>query len=269
VKAAFLRGEERKRWADEVRAHREREQELRAKRRQLADKLRGRTLSDEEWARTQRELLQAKQQHEEALQARAKAERDAEELQAKRERWNELERRRVERQALQSRLSKLQAVLRGNAFVEYLAEEQLMQVSRAASERLGRLTRQRYALEVDSGGGFIIRDDANGGVKRPVTTLSGGETFLTSLSLALALSAQIQLKGEVPLEFFFLDEGFGTLDQELLETVIHALEKLHTDRVAVGFISHVPELRARLPRKLIVEPAEPSGRGSRVYLESL
>ena len=71
------------------------------------------------------------------------------------------------------------------------------------------------------------------------------------------------------MEFFFLDEGFGTLDQELLDMVIGALEKLHMDRLAVGVISHVPELRARLVRKLIVHPAEPSGRGSRISLEEL
>jgi exonuclease SbcC len=122
---------------------------------------------------------------------------------------------------------------------------------------------------VDSSGGFVIRDDANGGVRRPVSTLSGGETFLTSLALALALSAQIQLSGQYPLEFFFLDEGFGTLDPELLETVVEALEKLHIDSLTVGIISHVPELKSRLPRKLIVESAEPGGRGSRVYMEGL
>lgn len=112
-----------------------------------------------------------------------------------------------------------------------------------------------------------MRDDANGGVRRPVSSLSGGETFLTSLSLALALSAQIQLRGEYPLQFFFLDEGFGTLDQDLLDTVVTALEKLQSDNLAVGVISHVQELRARLPKKLIVHPAEPSGRGTRVSLE--
>src|SRR5690606_35793701 len=127
----------------------------------------------------------------------------------------------------------------------------------------------RYAIEVDSAGGFIIRDDANGGVRRPVGTLSGGETFLTSLSLALALSAQIQLRGKYPLEFFFLDEGFGTLDPDLLETVVAALEKLHMDRLTVGVISHVPELRARLPRRLIVQGANVSGGGSTVLMESL
>src|SRR5699024_4464578 len=150
------------------------------------------------------------------------------------------------------------------AFVEFVAEEQLIQVSRDASARLGELTRQRYALEVDSTGGFLIRDNANGGVKRPVSTLSGGETCLTSLALALALSAQIQLRGKYPLEFFFLDEGFGSLDGELLETVISSLERLRLDRLSVGVISHVPELRTRLPRRLIIHPASPGGAGSTV-----
>jgi len=91
---------------------------------------------------------------------------------------------------------------------------------------------------------------------------------LTSLALALALSSQIQLRGKYPLEFFFLDEGFGTLDPELLDTVVTALEKLHSDRLSVGVISHVPELRARLARKLAVIPAEQAGEGSRIVMET-
>ncbi|HZG77091.1 MAG TPA: DNA exonuclease, partial [Paenibacillus sp.] len=70
------------------------------------------------------------------------------------------------------------------------------------------------------------------------------------------------------LEFFFLDEGFGTLDPELLDNVVTALERLHVERLAVGVISHVPELQARLPRKLVVTPADPMGAGSRVRIET-
>ncbi|MGQ7886518.1 AAA family ATPase [Paenibacillus sp. WC2504] len=267
AEAAALAPEQRRQWAQLAAEHREREQALRAQLAQLAAKLQGRVLSTDAWAQTQALLSAAKAAAEAALESRAKAAQGASELAARHARWCELEAQRAEQAKQLERLGKLQAVLKANAFVEYLAEEQLMQVSRAASERLGELTRRRYAIEVDSGGGFVIRDDANGGVKRPVSTLSGGETFLTSLALALALSAQIQLKGEYPLEFFFLDEGFGTLDQELLDMVIGALEKLHMDSLAVGVISHVPELRARLARKLIVQPAEPSGRGSRIMLE--
>ncbi len=269
VTDALLTPQQLEEYTREVEEQRKQEHQVAARLQELQAELAGREVSDEAWGQLEHELAGCKERDEAALEAKAKTERDAEELQAKHERWSRLEALRQEKQAELQLLGKLQSVLRGNAFVEYLAEEQLMQVSRAASERLGQLTRQKYAIEVDSGGGFVIRDDANGGVRRPVSTLSGGETFLTSLSLALALSAQIQLKGQYPLEFFFLDEGFGTLDQELLETVISALEKLHMDKLTVGIISHVPELRARLARRLIVHPAEPGGKGSRITLETM
>ena len=254
---------------EEITRYREAQQQLAAQMELLRDQLKGRSLTDEQWEQCVTTLNLARSVNDAALQTGAKAERDLEELRAKQNRWNALEAKRVGMEQLTGRLKSLQTVFRGNAFVEYVAEEQLVQVCRAASERLGFLTKRRYALEVDSGGGFVIRDDANGGIRRPVSTLSGGETFLASLALALALSGQIQLRGKYPLQFFFLDEGFGTLDPELLDTVITALEKLHNDTLAVGVISHVPELRARLPRRLIVTASEPSGRGSLVELETM
>ncbi|WP_052380392.1 SbcC/MukB-like Walker B domain-containing protein [Paenibacillus camerounensis] len=269
VEAAALPPEERNAAMLSVRSHREEEAEVNLQLRSIAGKLQGAALSTEEWQESQAVLRQCREDDEEALRSRARAERDLEDLQQRHIRWMELEGQRIGHAALQDRLSKLQTVLRGNAFVEYIAEEQLMQVCQAASQRLRFLSKQRYALEVDSGGGFVIRDDGNGGVRRPVSTLSGGETFLTSLSLALALSAQIQLRGQYPLQFFFLDEGFGTLDPDLLDTVITSLEKLHNDQLSVGIISHVPELRARLPRKLIVVPAEQGGGGSHILLEKM
>ena len=69
------------------------------------------------------------------------------------------------------------------------------------------------------------------------------------------------------MEFFFLDEGFGTLDPELLDVVMSTLENLRMERMTIGVISHVPELRQRMQRRLVVEPAEPAGRGTRVRLE--
>lgn len=170
-------------------------------------------------------------------------------------------------EGMATRLSALQSTLRGNGFVQYVARDQMEHVARQASERLGALTRGRYALTLTEDGSFLMRDQHNGGVLRPVSTLSGGETFLTSLSLALALSAHIQLRGQHPLEFFFLDEGFGTLDPDLLDVVISSLEKLHLERMSIGLISHVPELRQRMHRRLVVEPALPAGRGTKVILE--
>lgn len=268
VYAALLAEEKAATYAEQIKLHRERERDLEGQLSRLHNQLNERSLSSEAWEESKQRLQAAKEQVEKAIQDEARAKRDLEDVRTRHERWQQLQGKVETLNRLSEQLGKLQRVFRGNAFVEFIAEEQLQQVSYAASQRLGDLTRQRYALELDSSGGFVIRDDANGGVKRPASTLSGGESFLTSLSLALALSAQIQLGGQYPLQFFFLDEGFGTLDPDMLDTVVTALEKLHSDQLTVGVISHVPELRARLPRKLIVHPAEPSGRGSIVTMEA-
>ncbi|MFI2857428.1 AAA family ATPase [Paenibacillus sp. JSM ZJ436] len=267
--AAGMPAEDMERSREALQQHRDAQKEWNLRLSDVTLKLGGTRFQEEDWEQCCRDLQESRQADEAALQQHARAERDLEDLKRRHSRFMELEENRVLYQEEGERLAKLQASLRGNAFVEYIAEEQLMQVSQSASQRLRSLTNQRYALEVDSGGGFVIRDDANGGIRRPVSTLSGGETFLTSLSLALALSAQIQLRGQYPLQFFFLDEGFGTLDPELLDTVITSLERLHSDKLTVGIISHVPELRARLPRKLVIRPAGHVGGGSQIMLETM
>ena len=146
----------------------------------------------------------------------------------------------------------LEKLLKGNKFVEYLSQIYLKNIVLDASQRLDWITSGRYAIEINSDYMFVIRDNFNGGMRRSSDTLSGGETFLVSLALALALSSQIQLKGSAPLEFFFLDEGFGSLDSELLDTVMTSLEKLHSNNLSVGIISHVEELKSRVPMKLVV-----------------
>ncbi|WP_257349234.1 AAA family ATPase [Pseudalkalibacillus decolorationis] len=269
VKDSIVRNEIQKQWEEELDTFTSRYQNLKHDQRRLTSHLDENTISEKQWNVAREDLEKAKSDKDTALSTQARLEETVEQLRTRTKKFEALENRRVVTEELSERLGKLQAVFRGNSFVEFVAEEQLVQVARDASERLGELTKHRYAIEVDSSGGFIIRDDANGGIRRPVSSLSGGETFLTSLALALSLSAQIQLQGQHPLEFFFLDEGFGTLDQELLETVITALERLQLQQLSVGVISHVPELRARLPKKLIVEPAQPSGNGSSVYIETL
>ncbi|MCY6957516.1 AAA family ATPase [Clostridium brassicae] len=183
---------------------------------------------------------------------------------------NDLKELRNKEKDINHRLSILNDIgklIEGNKFVEFVSMNQLKYIAREASRRLKNITRDRYAIEIDSEGNFTIRDDFNGGEIRETSTLSGGETFLTSLSLALALSSQVQLKGSAPLEFFFLDEGFGTLDSDLLDTVMNSLEKLHSDKLSVGIISHVEELKNRVPIKIIVTPAKQGDGGSKVKLE--
>ncbi|ANB60260.1 AAA family ATPase [Anoxybacteroides amylolyticum] len=269
IRQALLTAEEKIFIAEQITQHRDKQLKWQNEWQRLTRMMNGEEITEEQWRQIEQLRMEEDAKLTECIERTASAKAKMEELEEKHTRFQELEQERIEVERLVRLYNELQRVLRGNSFVEFIAEEQLIRVTRDASERLGALTRQRYAIEVDSEGGFIIRDDANGGVRRPVTTLSGGETFLTSLSLALALSKQIQLRGEYPLQFFFLDEGFGTLDNELLDIVITALERLQTSDMAIGVISHVQELRARLPKRLVVEPAEPSGRGTRVRLETM
>ncbi|MEE1073301.1 MAG: AAA family ATPase [Cellulosilyticum sp.] len=164
-------------------------------------------------------------------------------------------------------LTDLDKLFKGKKFVGFVAITRLKYVSLEASKKLKEITNGIYGLEVDEDGKFIIRDYKNGGARRDASTLSGGETFLVSLALALALSAEIQLKGTAPLELFFLDEGFGTLDDDLLEVVMSSLERLHHDRLKVGIISHVEAIKNRVPVKLILTPAEAGNGGTKVKLD--
>jgi len=248
-----------------VQAHRAEATRLETERARIEGRLAGRQLTQAQWAERVLGLEAAETAARTAQEGLGVAQEALQKTRGRHGRWVELEARRLELEGTCASLGDLQGVLRGGAFVEFIAEEQLRGVAVDASARLGHLTRYRYALEVDAQGGFCVRDDWNAGTRRPVSTLSGGETFLASL--ALALSAQIQLRGRHPLQFFFLDEGFGTLDPEALDTALSALEHLQAESVHIGIISHVPEVRARLARRVIVDPAEPGGRGSRLRIE--
>lgn len=148
----------------------------------------------------------------------------------------------------------LLSLLRGKALVEYIAEEYMVEITNNASKKLNMLLDGRYELEFKDGS-FAVYDNFNDRKPRAVQTLSGGETFLVSLSLALAMSEIISLSSNKSMEFFFLDEGFGTLDSELVENVISALYKLESHNLKIGLISHVRELEEEIKNKIIVDSA--------------
>ncbi|MGL5856623.1 MAG: SbcC/MukB-like Walker B domain-containing protein [Cetobacterium sp.] len=161
----------------------------------------------------------------------------------------------------------LQKKFEGRKFVKFLARKKLDYIAYEASKRLQKITRGRYILTVDNNCDFNIVDAFNSNFTRECSTLSGGETFIVSLVLALALSSQLQLKGKIQLEFFFLDEGFGTLDATLLDRVIEILEEIRwKDAMKIGIISHVEDLKIRIPRRLEVTPAVPGESGSIIKL---
>ncbi len=165
----------------------------------------------------------------------------------------ELEKELQAKQKYADLCDELKKLLHGNKFLEFVASEYLQEICASASDTLSHLTGGRYYLRYEEKE-FKVADNFDGGNLRAVRTLSGGETFLVSLSLALALSKAICLKSLRPIEFFFLDEGFGTLDGKLVETVMDTLGKLGKD-FSIGLISHVEELKRRIERKILVAPA--------------
>jgi exonuclease SbcC len=136
------------------------------------------------------------------------------------------------------------------------------------SERLRELSDGRYSFAFDdSGRDLLVVDHGQGDEQRSVRTLSGGETFQASLALALALSdqlADLAADGAARLESIFLDEGFGTLDAETLETVATTIENLAAVDRMVGIVTHVPELAARMPVQFRVTKGARSSHVERV-----
>ena len=145
----------------------------------------------------------------------------------------------------------LSTVLRGKALAEFVCEEYLQEVTVSANQKLEILMDGRYTLRFENKE-FFVEDNFNDGKIRPASTLSGGETFVVSLSLALSISDAISMLSSRSMDFFFLDEGFGTLDSELCSVVINSLYKLESQNLKIGLISHVAELEESIKNKVIV-----------------
>jgi exonuclease SbcC len=195
-------------------------------------------------------------------------------LEKDRERVLELERRAGELAARSAELAReLQVaghvadVARGRntlnmSLQRFVLAARLEEVAEAASRRLAVMSRGRFRLRHDttvahraqaSGLGLVVEDAWTGVTDRPVGALSGGEGFLASLSLALGLSdVVLRRSGGLRLDALFVDEGFGALDEETLDDALRALEELRQDGRVVGVISHVPELRRRIPARIEV-----------------
>jgi len=152
----------------------------------------------------------------------------------------------------------------GDEFKRFAQTLNLQELLARANEQLAQLE-PRYALVPALGANdqprltFAVRDAWHAGEERPVATLSGGETFLVSLALALALASYRTVR--LPIETILLDEGFGTLDTDTLQVVMRALESLHARGMQVGIISHVEALRERIPARVIVQK-QGSGRST-------
>ncbi|NLO02919.1 MAG: hypothetical protein GX126_11500 [Bacteroidales bacterium] len=147
----------------------------------------------------------------------------------------------------------MKSLFKASGFVNYISSVYLQNLCNAANDRFFQLTRQKLSLEITPDNNFQVRDFMNGGKIRSVKTLSGGQTFQAALSLALALADNIQKITESNQNFFFLDEGFGSLDKEALNIVFDTLKSLRKENRIVGVISHVEEMQQEIDVHLRIE----------------
>ena len=140
-------------------------------------------------------------------------------------------------------------------FESWIVEEALRLLVEGATRTLNELSTSQYSMTLSDTGDFLVIDHHNADETRSAKTLSGGETFLASLSLALSLSdqlSQLAEQGAARLDAIFLDEGFGTLDADTLETVAATVENLAATGRMVGIVTHVRELAERVPMQFRV-----------------
>ncbi|MCV6639554.1 SMC family ATPase [Candidatus Albibeggiatoa sp. nov. NOAA] len=176
--------------------------------------------------------------------------------------WQKKQKLQIELGELEARahnIDTLKKLFHGSGFVNYVSTVFLQDLVNAANDRFIRLTEQKLRLELNDKNEFEVRDYMNDGQLRSVKTLSGGQIFQASLSLALALSDSIQKTTQTTQNFFFLDEGFGSQDKESLQLVFDTLKSLRHENKVVGIISHVDDLKQELDYYLTVKNTDKRG----------
>jgi exonuclease SbcC len=163
---------------------------------------------------------------------------------------------------LQRRAENLKIItnlFKGAGFVQYVSSIYLRQLCDHANIRFHRMTRNQLSLQLNENNDFEIIDYLNEGRSRSVKTLSGGQSFQVSLSLALALAESVQANAKAEKNFFFIDEGFGTQDLDSVNVVFETLLSLQKENRIVGIISHVEELKEKIPVSLNIVKDEERG----------
>jgi exonuclease SbcC len=149
-------------------------------------------------------------------------------------------------------LAVLKKLFTKKGFVNYVSSVYMKHLIEYANKRFHKLTKQSLSLVLNAKNGFDVIDYLNNGRSRNVKTLSGGQMFQASLSLALALAGSVQKQNKSDKNFFFLDEGFGTQDEESLQLVFDTIKSLRKENRVVGIISHVDDLQNEISTYLKV-----------------
>lgn len=222
-------------------------------------KLKGLSFDDEQFSLAEKQFAEAqaelKQINDAVVTMTAEKGRLEKEYRKKEELLKEL----TKLQKRSENLKLMMNLFKGAGFVQYVSSIYLRQLCDHANIRFHRMTRNQLSLQLNENNDFEIIDYLNEGRSRSVKTLSGGQAFQVSLSLALALAESVQSNAQADKNFFFIDEGFGTQDTESVNIVFETLSNLMKENRIVGIISHVEELKEKMPTALNIIKDEQRG----------
>jgi exonuclease SbcC len=221
--------------------------------RKLTDTIREKHYDPAGHQEAQHTCVRLKEAIEQLQHAWAVARREVKEQQQKLVKITQLNQLLAAQHVRANNLKELSGLFRGSGFVNYASTVLLEEVCRGANVRFKQLTKNNLSLELNKENEFIVRDYLNGGKTRLLKTLSGGQTFQAALCLALALAENIRSLNQSRQSFFFLDEGFGSLDKDSLRVVFDTLKSLRQENRIVGIISHVEELQQEIDVYLKIE----------------
>lgn len=229
----------------------------------LKEKLKGLSFNTEEFLETEKQFLAKEKDFKEANDFVVKISTEINRLEAEFEKKKDLLQQQSKLEKRADNLKEMKRLFDRSGFVQYVSSIYLRQLCDNANVRFHRMTRNQLSLQLNDSNEFEIIDYLNEGRSRSVKTLSGGQAFQVSLSLALALAESVQAHAKAEKNFFFIDEGFGTQDLESVNVVFETLMNLQKENRIVGIISHVEELKERIPMSLTVVKDEE--KGSRIF----
>lgn len=163
---------------------------------------------------------------------------------------NQIEKQKEDIVKQLANINELATLTSGGKLLDYVSEEYMQLITQFSNKFVYGISKGKYMLKYT--GEFYVIDNFNGGISRSVKTLSGGERFIISLSLALGISQSIAINNNRKINFFFIDEGFGSLSDEYIETVLNSFDALIRLNFTVGFISHVEKMQNFINNRIVV-----------------
>ncbi|MGV2449981.1 UNVERIFIED_CONTAM: SMC family ATPase [Ralstonia mannitolilytica] len=226
---------------------------------ELELKLKGLSFDNEQFSLTEKQFNEAQTEQKQINDSVVTKTAEIDRLEKEFIKKESLLKEHVKLQKRSENLKIMMNLFKGAGFVQYVSSIYLRQLCDHANVRFHRMTRNQLSLQLNENNDFEIIDYLNEGKSRSVKTLSGGQAFQVSLSLALALAESVQANAQADKNFFFIDEGFGTQDTESVNIVFETLTNLMKENRIVGIISHVEELKEKIPTALNIIKDEERG----------